>query len=246
MQRIRLIIEYDGTNYLGWQSQKNKQTVQDAIEHALKIVFKRPIRLTAAGRTDTGVHARNQVAHLDIPPYDLYRLKKSLNGLLNKDIVIKDIQNCAKGFHARFDASSRIYRYYICQGSVAINRNYVWPIYFPLNVSLMQTGAHLIENTEDFKTFCKPKSDVRNYLCRIYTSKWFYKDNFLVYEIAANRFLHGMVRAIVGSLVSLGQGKTDLRHFKEIIESGDRTQVPYTAPARGLILEEVTYPAQDE
>ena len=241
MQRIKLIIEYDGTNYLGWQSQKNKQSVQDAIEYALGILFKRPIRLTAAGRTDTGVHARNQVAHLDIPPYDLYRLKNSLNGLLNKDIVIKDIQNCAKEFHARFDALSRRYRYYISQAPVAINRNFVWPLYFPLNVSLMQTGAHLIEKTRDFKAFCKPKSDVQNYLCRIHTSKWFYRDNFLVFEIAANRFLHGMVRAIVGSLVSLGRGKISLQDFKDIISSGDRTKIPYTAPAQGLILEEVIY-----
>ncbi len=242
MQRIKLIIEYDGTNYLGWQSQKNKQTVQDAIEQALQIIFKRPIPITAAGRTDTGVHARNQVAHLDIPIYDLYKLKHSLNGLLKEDIVIKGIQNCVKGFHARFDATSRIYRYYVSQEPLAIYRRFVWPFYFPLNVSLMQAGAHLIGKTEDFKTFCKPKSDVKNYNCKIQQSKWFYKDNILVYEIAANRFLHGMVRAIVGSLISLGQGKISLHNFKKMIKSGDRTRIPLTAPAKGLILEKVIYP----
>ncbi|HID39310.1 MAG TPA: tRNA pseudouridine(38-40) synthase TruA, partial [Calditrichaeota bacterium] len=110
------------------------------------------------------------------------------------------------------------------------------------NVSLMQTGAHLIEKHEDFKAFCKPKSDVKNYNCQIHKSKWFYKGNILVYEIAANRFLHGMVRAVVGTLIALGQGKIDLNYFMHILKSGDRTKIPLTAPAQGLVLENVIYP----
>ncbi len=123
-QRIKITVEYDGTNYFGWQSQRDKNTIQDSIESALKILFKKNIRISASGRTDTGVHAKNQIVHLDIPEYDLTRLKQSLNGLLAKDIVIKKAEKVESGFHARFDAVSRRYRYYIAQGSTAVNRFY--------------------------------------------------------------------------------------------------------------------------
>ena len=242
MQRIKLVIEYDGTNYLGWQSQKNKQTVQDSIEDALQVLFKKQIRVTASGRTDTGVHARNQIAHLDIPECDLFRLKRSLNGLLKKDIVIKDVQTCANDFHARFDAISRRYCYYISLDPLAIERHFVWQVNFPLNITLMQIGCGLIKDTKNFRAFCKPKSEVKTYLCDIYDCKWLFKDQLLVFEIKANRFLHGMVRAIVGSLLELGRGRITIRELKDIILSGDRTRIPFTAPAKGLILENVIYP----
>lgn len=241
MHRIKLTIEYDGTAYCGWQFQKKQVSIQEEIERALSIIFKMDIRIVGAGRTDTGVHARNQIAHLDIPEYDLGKLKQSLNGILKPDIRIKNIQKCAADFHARFDAKKRYYRYQICQMPTVINRTFAWQIYFPINITLMQEGADLIAGTKDFKSFCKTKSDVKNHLCEIFKSHWFIKDDLLVYEIAANRFLHGMVRAIVGTLVDIGRGQIDLGLLKKIIKSKDRTQVLNTAPATGLFLEKIVY-----
>jgi tRNA pseudouridine38-40 synthase len=241
MHRIKLTIEYDGTAYNGWQFQKNQVSIQEEIERALYTIFKIGIRVVGAGRTDTGVHARNQFAHLDIPEFDLGKLKHSLNGILKPDIRIKNIENSASDFHARFDANLRYYQYQISQKPTAIYRAFTWQIYFPINIALMQEGADIIAGTKDFKTFCKIRSNVKNHLCEIYKSFWFIKDDILVYEIASNRFLHGMVRAIVGTLVDLGRGQIDLGILKKIIERKDRTLVLTTAPAHGLFLEKIIY-----
>ena len=144
MHRIKLTIEYDGTAYCGWQFQKKQVSIQEEIERALSIIFKMDIRIVGAGRTDTGVHARNQVAHLDIPEYDPGKLKQSLNGILKPDIRIKNAQLCTTDFHARFDAKKRYYRYQICQVPTAIQRGFAWQIFFPINVTLMQEGADII------------------------------------------------------------------------------------------------------
>lgn len=241
MQRIKLVLEYDGTGYCGWQIQKGQSSIQQELENALSILFKHKIRVTGAGRTDTGVHARNQVSHCDIPEADLYRLKSSLNGLLNGDIVIKEVQAAEADFHARFDARSRRYRYYITTTDTALNRFYSWNIHHRLNLTLMQIAAEMISGVEDFKSFCKIKSEVKHYRCQIFHSHWLKRENLLIYEIEANRFLHGMVRAIVGSLVEVGRGKLTLLELQRLIQSGDRTQVAATAPARGLVLEEIRY-----
>ncbi|MEJ2543683.1 MAG: tRNA pseudouridine(38-40) synthase TruA [Calditrichaceae bacterium] len=241
MHRIKLTIEYDGTAYCGWQFQKKQVSIQEEIERALSIIFKLDIRIIGAGRTDTGVHARNQIAHLNIPEYDLDKLKQSLNGLLKQDIRIKDVQACAADFHARFDAKERRYRYHICQQPTAIHRAFAWQVYFPVNIALMQEGADVIAGTKDFKSFCKVKSNVKNHLCQIFKSHWLIRDDLLVYEIAANRFLHGMVRAIVGILIDLGRGRIDIKLLKHIINSKDRTQVLNIAPAHGLFLEKIVY-----
>ncbi len=245
MQRVKIVIEYEGTHYFGWQLQKGQRTIQGEIERALQILFKRPVRVTGAGRTDSGVHARGQVAHFDIPEYSLVRLQRSLNGILPRDIVIKEVEGVSKDFHARFDALERRYRYYIASKPTALYRHYSWPVHQMLNITLMQIGAKIIKETEDFKAFCKVNSEVKHYRCEIFRSVWRVdEDGRLVYEISANRFLHGMVRAIVGSLVALGSGKIGLAKLNWIIEQRDRIQVPLTAPAQGLVLEEVVYPPQ--
>jgi tRNA pseudouridine38-40 synthase len=239
--RLKAIVEYDGTNYSGWQSQRSQNTVQDNIEKALKIIFKTDIRVIASGRTDAGVHANNQTLHFDSPEYDLPRLKRSMNGLLNGDIVVKNLAKTTNDFHARFSAKARKYHYYISEGVTAVYRNYSWQIYHPLNKTLLQKGAELYKSYRDFKSFCKSKSEVDHYNCHIYESRWLAKDNFLIYEITANRFLHGMVRALTGLLVALAKGDIHLREFKDIIENKDRALVPLTAPAKGLFLEKITY-----
>ncbi len=241
MPRIKLTIEYDGSDYFGWQYQNNQRSIQEEIEKALSIIFREKIRITGAGRTDSGVHARNQVAHADIPERDLSGVKRSLNGILDKDIVIKEIDECETDFHARYDATSRLYRYYVSLNPSAINRRYSWTVHSKLNLMLMQIGAGIIRDTKEFRSFCKVKSEVKHHRCEIHKSEWVFKEELLVYEIAANRFLHGMVRAITGTLIELGRGRITLMDFYEIIKSGDREMVPYTAPAHGLFLENIKY-----
>lgn len=241
MRRIKLVIEYDGSQFFGWQRQRNQVTVQEKIEHALYTIFRQRISVVGSGRTDTGVHARNQIAHADIPEFDLFRLKHALNGILSEAIVVKHVNYCEADFHSRFDASCRLYRYYISQKPTAIFRNWVWQIYFPLNLTLMMQGAEFIEQTQDFRSFCKAKSEVNHHRCTIHHNRWFYENELLVYEISANRFLHGMVRAIVGALIEVGRGKLSLQDFNSGIKSRDRKSMPFSAPPQGLILEEVRY-----
>ena len=241
MQRIKLVLEYDGTAYSGWQIQNGQTSIQQLLEQAFFVLFKIPIRVTAAGRTDAGVHARNQVVHCDIPAFDLFRLKRSLNGLMNRDIVVKSVREAPVDFHARFDATARLYRYYLSLDNIAINRSYCWTVHYPLNLTLMQIAAKVLLEYENFQAFCKVKSDVSNHLCDMISSHWFRQNELLVYEIKANRFLHGMVRAIVGTLVELGRSKITLLEFKQMIKSRNRTLVPATAPACGLVLEDVFY-----
>ena len=249
MPRIRITVEYDGRAYSGWQLQKNGKTIQGEIENALKIIFKNRIVVTGSGRTDAGVHARNQVAHFDITKLTdttaekdaLYKLKKSLNGLVEKDIVIKKLELCHPEFHARYDAKSRTYRYFITQTPTSVNRNFTWYISYPLNFTLMQSAASEFLRIKDFKAFCKTGSSNKTTLCTIIKSCWFKRDGLWIYEIKANRFLYGMVRAIVGSMIALGQGKIEWKQFLEILHAADGYAVSYLAPAHGLFLEKITY-----
>ena len=241
MQRIKLVLEYDGTGYSGWQIQNGQSSIQEELERALFVLFKQQIRVTAAGRTDAGVHARNQVVHCDIPDFDIFKLKRSLNGILNRDMAVKEISSAGADFHARFDATARRYRYYITTDVSPLNRMYAWTVHYPLNFTLMQAGAKIVAEYDDFKAFCKVNSNVKHYRCSVLSSRWLKNDAIYIYEIKANRFLHGMVRAITGTLIELGRGKITLSEMRKMIELQDRQQVPGAAPAKGLVLEEVSY-----
>ncbi len=244
MPRIKLILEYDGTPFAGWQWQDNARSIQGELEKALKTVLRREMRVTASGRTDAGVHARNQVAHCDIEEKtDLFRVQSSLNALLPDEIAVKDISYCADDFNARFDAKKRLYRYYITKTPTALNKRFSWYLNYSFNYTLMQDGAEIIASATDFKSFCKTGSNNTHYRCVIFNAGW-RKDartGMWFFEIKANRFLYGMVRALVGTLVELGRGRIGIDDLKYLIEARDRTKVPFTAPARGLFLEEITY-----
>lgn len=249
MPRIKLTIEYDGTSYCGWQLQKKDKTIQGEIERALKVILKKQVSVIGSGRTDAGVHARNQIAHCDIPLFEnknspgqeLQKIQNSINGIVDSDIVITKIEECSQKFHARFDAKKRLYRYYISKRPTAINRKLAWYISYPLNFTLMQKAAKELYSLQKFKTFCKEGNDVKTYECTIFNTKWYLQSGLWIYEIQANRFLYGMVRAIVGLLVQLGQGKISYKEYLEILKSQDRRKVKYSAPARGLFLEEIIY-----
>ena len=242
MPRVRFLIEYDGSRYSGWQVQIKDRTVQGEIQNALQLVCRESCQVIGAGRTDTGVHARGQVAHADLTnPPDLSRLKRSLNGILDKDIRVKDIQVTTVDFHARFSAKTRIYRYQIANTPQALMRNYCWEYLGDLDVNLMNAAANSILGPHDFKGFCRAIAEVNNYMCTLYAAEWRYKGDLFEFRVEANRFLHGMVRALVGTMVDIGRNKRPLQDMMEIIHGRDRRMASQAAPAKGLILDEITY-----
>ncbi len=242
MTRFAMLIEYEGTDFYGWQLQLNQRTVQGDIEQALKIILKEEIRVHGAGRTDSGVHASGQVAHFDcLISADPAIIKRSLNGILKNDVRIRSLRIVPDDFHARFSAVSRMYRYTIATSPVAIQRQFSWLIHNRLDLEKMTETARLIATLTDFEAFCKIKSEVGHYHCTIEASFLSEDEQFLVYEIRANRFLHGMVRALTGTIVAAGLGKIEPTDLLEMAGSRDRTLVPITAPARGLCLCQVNY-----
>ncbi|MBN1596974.1 MAG: tRNA pseudouridine(38-40) synthase TruA [Bacteroidales bacterium] len=244
MQRYFIELQYDGSNYHGWQIQPNAPTVQQELNEKLSVLLNKKIETIGAGRTDTGVHARHFVAHFDLnkPIHtDIQKFIHKLNCFLAEDIKVNNIIPVDSKAHARFDAVSRTYSYYIATGKTVFNKNYVWQIYQPLNLSKMNLGAKKLMEYHDFTSFSKLHSDVKSYICDIYSSKWKFENDLMVYNITANRFLRNMVRAIVGTLVLLGRNKIDIEQFCKIIESKDRSLAGESAPANALFLEHIQY-----
>jgi tRNA pseudouridine38-40 synthase len=242
MPRFQLLIEYEGSNYSGWQIQNNERTIQGEIEKALHVILRTTIRITGAGRTDSGVHARGQVAHFDsTKSLDLNRLKRSLNGVLEKDIRIKSINKVSDDFHARYHAKWRIYKYQIATEPQALFRNQCWYLSVPLNVNDMNIACKEILGQHNFKSFCRSIANMSNYMCTVSDALWSRESELLIFTIKANRFLHGMVRALVGTLVDIGRGKLEMISITEIIDAQDRIFARQSAPVRGLILEEIVY-----
>jgi len=239
-----LHIEYDGTDWHGWQSQPDDATVQDAIEHALQTALRKPVSITGSGRTDAGVHARGQIAHMTIDKdIDSHRLMGSLNGLLPKSVAIRAIECVRDDFHARYDARLRRYTYRICSVPVAIGRHYHWYLTPELDVDEMNRAAQDLIGTHNFSVFCRTNSETRNRVCTVMKACWNRTDvaHTWIFEITANRFLHGMVRSIVGTLVEIGNGKRSSDCVPDLIACKDRREAGFAAPACGLTLEEVLY-----
>ncbi len=243
MPNFSLTIEYDGTDFVGWQRQNNGRSVQEAIERALMLVTQGNVTLTGAGRTDAGVHARGQVANFttssQLTPNEYFR---ALNGMLPDDIAVTDVTEAADDFSARYSAIARCYQYTIARRPSALMRRYSWQLSYDLDIAALEYAAHIVRATDDFQAFCKVGSDVKHYRCIVQEASWKADDDgFLVFSITANRFLHGMVRALVGTMVNVGRGFTAMEEFSEIIRSRDRGRAGQAAPARGLCLERVIY-----
>jgi len=242
MPIIRLTIEYDGTDFVGWQFQTNGRSIQEEVEKAIKQILQVDVRITGGGRTDAGVHARGQVAGFFVERnVNIDILAKSLNAVMPQSIIILEAAIAQSNFNARHDAKSRMYTYSISREPTAIQRNYCWQVYQKLNFILMQKCAQQILGTHSFRSFCKVETDNHNYQCSVQISQWIQKDKLLVYEISANRFLHGMVRTLVGTMVNVGRGHTKYDEFQKILESNDRSLAGMSAPAKGLILEKIIY-----
>ena len=242
--RYRMLIEYDGADFHGWQVQPKLPTIQEAIERALATALRHGVEVTGSGRTDAGVHARGQVAHFDSEiELDPFRLKGSLNGILPPTIAVRNLEKTHASFHARYDARWRRYHYYIntCKSPLSrAHRSFVKPA---PDFALMNEAAKILLGEHDFSTFCRTKSETKNRICSIQEAEWT-KECFSghwVFAITANRFLHGMVRAIVGTLLSVGHGKIPPEALKKIMATRDRTNAGPAAPAHGLVLENVQY-----
>ena len=247
MPNYAALIEYDGTRYHGWQRQANSRTIQEEIEKALTISCNQSsIAVTGSGRTDAGVHARGQVAHFSLPANDAItpdKLQRSLNGLLPDEIAILDIDQVPDAFHARFDARSRHYSYYVTLRPAAIERSYRLRLYAESDFDVMNKAARLLIGTHHFGAFCRTKSLTTNRVCEVSHCVWVPENTpgYWRFEIHANRFLHGMVRAIVGTLIEVGTGKIQVNRIPEILASRDRRQAGPAVAPHGLVLERVAY-----
>lgn len=242
MQRnIKLTIEYEGTNFIGWQIQKKGRTIQGELQNALEKLLKEKINLIGAGRTDSGVHALGQVANFKTNNrLGTEQIQKALNNLLPKEVVIKKVQEVDLDFNARFKAKSRVYRYRIFLGKSAILRKSVWQVFQPLDIKKMKQALKLIKGYHSFSHFGKKNEDLHNFRCEILKTRCEVKGNEVTFDIEANRFLRGMVRSMVGTLVQIGRGNLGVNEFAKMLNNRSRKAVK-KAPASGLYLLKVKY-----
>ena len=241
---MRYFIElaYKGTNYHGWQYQPSSDSVQETLNKALSLLLKTDIDIVGAGRTDTGVHAKQMFAHFDFETeIDIPQLVHKLNSILPKDIVIFNIIKVADEAHARFDATKRTYEYHIHTTKDVFENDGSYLFQLPLDVNKMNEACQILFKHTDFECFSKVNTDVRTFNCTIFEAHWKLDGNKLVFTIAADRFLRNMVRAIVGTMINIGTGKIGLEDFEKIIDSKDRSQAGFSVPAHGLYLTKVEY-----
>lgn len=240
--RYFLEVSYKGTNYSGFQSQKNANTIQAEVEKAFKILLKEEIQLTGSSRTDAGVHALQNYFHFDIGNELSPRLLYNLNSILPWDIAIKRLLKVKEDAHCRFDAVMREYKYYVYQKKNPFLEDSAYYFPYKLDLALMQNAATVIKEYSDFTSFSKRNTQVKSFVCDIQESSWIAEEECFVYQVKANRFLRGMVRALASTMLQVGRNKTDIDLFRNIIESKDCTLANFSAPPHGLFLVQVAFP----
>ena len=242
-RNIRLLLEYEGTAYRGWQYQNDLPTVQGCLEEAIFRLTDERVRVTAAGRTDAGVHARGQVVNFMIrKPLPLYSIEMGLNYHLPDDIVVNAVTEAPADFNARFQARQRIYQYYISTRRTALNRAFCWQFFQTFDPAVLPLLAEMLLGDHDFGSFSRLEVQSVHKRCIVYESRWLQpKPHLWVYRIAANRFLHGMVRTIVGTMIDVARGRFSVAQFRDIFAAQDRLSAGPAAPAKGLVLEAVAY-----
>ena len=246
MQRYFIYLAYDGTNYHGWQIQPNGESVQECLMKALSTFLRREVEVVGAGRTDAGVHASLMVAHFDNEEeLEPSAVTEKLNRLLPPDISVYKVCKVRSDAHARFDATARMYKYYVTTAKYPFNRQYRCRIYGSLDFDRMNEAAHTLFDYSDFTSFSKLHTDVKTNLCKIMQARWTQEDDTTwVFTIQADRFLRNMVRAIVGTLIEVGRGKLSVDGFREIIEQKDRCKAGTSVPGHALFLVNVDYPPE--
>lgn len=244
--RYFIKLSYNGAPFFGWQRQPKQCSVQECLETALSTLLKENVALTGCGRTDTGVHAREYYAHFDTEAqWNMEQIKDfvyRLNSLLPKEICVETIFPVTYNAHARFDALSRTYRYYLNLCKDPFSYPFAYSFYRPLDIPLMNEAAALLLQTDDFTSFSKVHTQVQNHICHVTFAQWKQEGNQLIFEITADRFLRNMVRAIVGTLLDVGLHKISVADFKEIIMQKNRNNAGTSVPAHALFLEKIRYP----
>ncbi|MRX65043.1 tRNA pseudouridine(38-40) synthase TruA [Maribacter luteus] len=241
--RYFIVFSYFGKSYHGWQNQPNAITVQEVFEEAMSKLLREKIALVGAGRTDAGVHAKQMYAHFDFDgEVDSDVLVYRLNAFLPEDIAVSKLFPVEKNAHARFDAIERTYEYWIVQQKDPFHMHSAHYVKHPLDVNAMNQAAKLLLDHDDFECFSKSNTDVHTYLCDVKKAEWAVESDKLVFTITADRFLRNMVRAVVGTLLDVGIGKTGLGHVNEVLNGKDRSKAGASVPAKGLYLTKIIYP----
>jgi len=245
MRNLKMTIEFEGTQYRGWQRQKNGLSIQEVLEEKIAVMTGERVKVIGSGRTDAGVHAIAQVAHFKTKsPIPLRNFQAGLNSLLPRDIAVRELEEAAPDFHARIDVRSKIYLYRIhnCPTASPLFRNYAWTIYPPLNLEAMQEAAALLRGTHDFTSFSTVHTDVITFTRTILDIAVIGGHRgFIKVFVEADGFLRYMVRTIVGTLVDVGKGRRSPEDMTAILEARDRNTAGMTAPPQGLFLKEVKY-----
>lgn len=242
--RYFMRLAYNGAPFHGWQIQPNAVSVQETLEKALSMVLRRKTGVVGAGRTDTGVNARRMFAHFDAEEEiaDTRRLATQINSIVGRDIAVYSIFPVAADAHARFDATSRTYKYFIGREKSPFDYHFCWTPPYPLDIDAMNAAAKRLQDFTDFTSFSKLHTDVKTNICRIDHARWEQADGKLVFTITADRFLRNMVRAIVGTLVEVGRHRIGEKEFCEIIRRKDRCEAGTSVPGNALFLWDVDYP----
>ena len=242
MKRYFIEVAYDGADFGGFQIQANQQTIQGALEQSMNILFRETISLTGASRTDAGVHALQNFLHFDtdlaIQPKHIY----NLNAILPNSVVVKGIYQVPVAAHSRFDAIKRgyIYKIHTSKNPFLEGRSWYYP--FPLDLNLMQEAANSLLNYTDFESFSKKNTQVNTFQCTITKANWTLNGADIQFDIHSNRFLRGMIRGLVGTMLQVGRGQISIEEWHQIVASKDEQRVDFSTPAYGLYLSEIIYP----
>ena len=243
MKRYFMEVSYDGTGFGGFQIQQNQQTIQGSLENAMQILFRQQIALTGASRTDAGVHALQNFLHFDTEIEITAKHIYNLNSILPNNIVVNALYSVPANAHCRFDAIKRTYIYKLHSQKSPFLHGRSWYYPFPLNFSTMQTAADLLLTYTNFESFSKKNTTVNTFECRITKAIWRQEANSIYFEIDSNRFLRGMIRGLVGTMLQVGRGQLSLLDWKEIIELRNEQNVDFSTPAHGLYLTNLSYPS---
>ncbi len=242
MPRYFLEVSYNGSNYSGFQKQENANSIQAEVEKAWMILQRQVIVLTGSSRTDAGVHALQNYFHFDYDGDILPQLIYKMNAILPADIVVKHLTRVTNDAHCRFDAISRLYKYYIYKKKNPFLKDRAFYYPFTLDIEILKKAAEMMYGFNDFTTFSKRNTQVKSFICNIVESRWTEEEEVLVYSVKANRFLRGMVRGLTGTMLQAGRGKMSLENMREIINSKDCSKANFSVPSTGLFLVNVSYP----
>ena len=238
----KLIIQYDGTKYAGWQIQQNAVTIQQVISDAIRVIIKGNVNLIGSGRTDSGVHAIGQVANFKThQKLDFYRFLYSLNSLLPRDIAIKKIEEADSDFNARSDAKNRTYFYLITKYKSPFYERYSYFYHNEIDCDKLNNLSKSLTGKKDFTSFCRAISDTENKICNVYNIQWKESKGLVFFIIDADRYLHGMVRTIIGTLLNALKNNLDKKYIEEVFSAKDRAAASEAVPAKGLFLFKVKY-----